>query len=197
MDCGAEGLSIDPNSPLVRFTVNGEQVLDITPIEVPIGWNPPETIEMTIARLVRNEVSRAAEAAGYDTLDEAYDFDTPEGDEYEEHLTPHELHAMMHSPEMKEERPLDKAEKENANGKSVRVRVDSRSSEDSGAADSVGDGGKGFRGSGKAKASKHRENVGGEGEAVEVRGGDHGSGDRGNGERGYRSGGYGGGDPEA
>lgn len=105
VDCGAEGLSIDPNSPLVRFTVNGEQVLDITPIEVPIGWNPPETIEMTIARLVRNEVSRAAEAAGFDTLDEAYDFDTPEGDEYEEHLTPHELHAMMHAPEMKPEYP--------------------------------------------------------------------------------------------
>lgn len=102
---GPDGLTVDARTPLVRFLPDGTQVLENTPVEVPLGWNAPESIEVTIARMVRAQLSVAADAAGFETLDEAYDFDMPEGDDFEEHLTPAEMHAMMHAPEMKEEWP--------------------------------------------------------------------------------------------
>lgn len=103
---GPDGLSIDPTCPMVRFTVNGEQVLENTPVELPLGYRVPEPLEVTIMRMVSQELSKAAAAAGKETLDEAYDFDMDDGDDsYEQHLTPSEIHAMVHAREMKPEYP--------------------------------------------------------------------------------------------
>lgn len=102
---GEDGLTVDPSSPLVRFTVNGQQVLDNTPVELPINCQIPESLEMQMMRMIRQEVSRAAVAAGHESLDEAYDFDMAEDDSYEEELTPAELHAMVHARELTEEVP--------------------------------------------------------------------------------------------
>lgn len=105
VDGGEDGLTVDPSCPLVRFTVNGQQVLENTPVEIPIGCQVPESLEMQMMRMIRQEVSRAAVALGHESLDEAYDFEVSEDDSYEEELTPAELHAMVHARELTEEVP--------------------------------------------------------------------------------------------
>lgn len=149
-----------PESPLVRFTHEGRQVLESTPKEVPLGWNAPETMEMMIARMVRQEVSNAAGMAGYETLEEAYNFDTDGDDSFEDHLSPHEIHAMVNAPEMKPEYPDRSRRKET---ESVRERAESGAesvsgaSERSGSADggSQGGGAKETTGNGKVHAGAH------------------------------------------
>lgn len=60
--------------------VNGREVNDPTPVEIPAGMRKPETTAEIIARLVRHEVSRAAERQGFESFDEANDFDVEEDD---------------------------------------------------------------------------------------------------------------------
>lgn len=155
-----------PECPLVRFTFNGEQILDNTPIEVPLGWNAPETMEMMIARMVRNEVSQAAVAAGRESLDEAYDFDIPDGDAYEESLTAAELHAMVHAPEMKPEY-LDRSRFKEKDDVRKRTGSGEESSQDAGKGASSSD--KGVSNGGGKKYARNVKGDGGKDEAVRVR----------------------------
>lgn len=160
---GPDGISVDDRTPLVRYNDRGEQILEDTPVEVPLGWNAPESIEVTIARMVRTQLSMAAEAAGFETMDEAYDFDMSEGDDFEEHLTPAELHAMMHAPEMQEEWPSGKR---NAG----RVEGGEEAGSDSGRGD------KGVRyGAGRSKAG---EDAGDSSKSSSAKGKDVGSSDK-------------------
>lgn len=52
----------------------GREVPDPNPIEMPVGYERPESLEEMIARMV-NVVSRQAADAGYESEDEANDFD--------------------------------------------------------------------------------------------------------------------------
>lgn len=150
VDGGEDGLTVDPSCPLVRFTVNGQQVLENTPVEIPIGCQVPESLEMQMMRMIRQEVSRAAVAAGHESIDEAYDFEMAEDDSYEEELTPAELHAMVHARELTEEvpKPKEKAHvRERVEGGAGSARGAARGSggavdgsEDSAGAESAGHG---------------------------------------------------------
>lgn len=51
--------------------------------EVPVGFHRPPSINEMIALYVRNEVSRRAAEAGYETFEEADDFDVGEEDQFE------------------------------------------------------------------------------------------------------------------
>lgn len=155
-DWGENGLGVDPSSPLVRFTVNGEQVLEATPIELPLGYKVQEPLEVVMSRMIAQALSDAAVAAGRESLDEAYDFEMDDGDDsYEQHLTPSEIHAMVHSREMKPEYPAKRKEKDH-----VSERV-------GGGSDSVGESGKGVGASDKGVSDgggkKHASDVKGDG----------------------------------
>lgn len=76
--------------------INGKEVLDPTPVAVPAGMGRPESLQETIRRLVRNEVSQVAQKYEMETFEEASDFDVDDEDDY---LSPYEL------TEMQEEQP--------------------------------------------------------------------------------------------
>lgn len=160
---GPDGLSVDPSSPLVRFTVNGQQVLDNTPVELPINCQIPESLEMQMMRMIRQEVSRAAVAAGHESLDEAYDFEMAEDDSYEEELTPAELHAMVHARELTEEVPKPK---EKAH---VRERVGSGEGSAEGSGDGAGSGDDGVSYGREEEYAGNGKGDGRKDEAVRVR----------------------------
>lgn len=75
-----------------RLDENGHELLDQTPVTVPAGFRRPETLAEQVQRLVRNHISRQAEAEGYESFEESEDFDVDEPEEpstiYEEFFDP-------------------------------------------------------------------------------------------------------------
>lgn len=68
-----------------------KQMCDPTPIAIPAGAMQPESLEQTIARMVRRQVSLAAQSAGFDPEEEDdFDDDDAEGD-FDDALTPYEF----------------------------------------------------------------------------------------------------------
>lgn len=54
---------------------NGWEIPDPNPVAIPAGFKRPETLAEQVQRLVRTSISRQAEAEGYETWEEANDFD--------------------------------------------------------------------------------------------------------------------------
>ncbi|AXH73385.1 MAG: hypothetical protein [Microviridae sp.] len=73
-----------------RHDAKGHEVLDKTPVAVPVGWSPPPSLQETIKRLIRHELSAKADSIGYETYDEADDFDVDDDPELK---SPYELTA--------------------------------------------------------------------------------------------------------
>lgn len=71
-----------------RLDSHGHEVPDPTPVAVPSGFRRPETLAETVARLVRREVSDAAEAQGFESFEEADDFEVD--DDPQDPGTPYE-----------------------------------------------------------------------------------------------------------
>ena len=71
----------------------GEEVLDSRPMEVPLGFQRPETLQETMRRLIRDEdIQGELRSQGIETFDESEDFDC--GDEDNDPFlrdTPYEL----------------------------------------------------------------------------------------------------------
>ncbi len=61
--------------PRAVFDKWGREIPDPTPMSLPVGFKIPETLDEQIQRLVRNQVSRNADEKGFETFDEAEDFD--------------------------------------------------------------------------------------------------------------------------
>lgn len=59
----------------------GHEVLDATPVAMPVGWSRPPSLQDQVRRFVRQELSRQAAEAGMETFEEADDFDV--GDDFE------------------------------------------------------------------------------------------------------------------
>lgn len=60
----------------------GKEHLDNTPVEVPLGYDRPETTEEIIARMIRaDDFRRASERHGVESFEEANDFRV--GDDYD------------------------------------------------------------------------------------------------------------------
>lgn len=58
----------------------GREIPDPRPVEVPVGISKPESMNDMIRRLVRQEASRTAEEAGYESFEEADDFEVEDED---------------------------------------------------------------------------------------------------------------------
>lgn len=82
------------SSGRARFDERGLEIPDSTPMEIPVGYRRPETLQDQIRRMVRVDLSAAAEQAGAESFDEANDFDI-EDDDAEYFPTHHELHEEV------------------------------------------------------------------------------------------------------
>lgn len=69
----------------------GEEILDKTPMALPIGYERPERLEAMVARMVRAASAHSA-AMGNETLEEANDFGPDE--EEDEVKTPYQYQTM-------------------------------------------------------------------------------------------------------
>lgn len=65
---------------MAKYNEKGEMIPDCTPVEVPVGFGAPESLESMIARLVRVESTRAAETGSAETFEEADDLDMEDDD---------------------------------------------------------------------------------------------------------------------
>jgi len=68
-----------PDKP--RLNEKGQEVLDITPVTLPVRYQRGENITERVQRMVEETLSRRAEMQGLESLDDANDFYV-EGDDY-------------------------------------------------------------------------------------------------------------------
>lgn len=61
-----------------KHNERGHEVLDPTPMAIPVGFGRPESMESMIRRLVRTQLSMAASNHGMESFAEADDFDIPD-----------------------------------------------------------------------------------------------------------------------
>lgn len=74
-----------------RLDDQGHEALSSKPLALPIGTQRPPTLAEQVARLVRNERFNAAVAAqGYETFEEADDFDVEDDFDLADPSTPYE-----------------------------------------------------------------------------------------------------------
>lgn len=97
--------------------VDGMQVPDPTPVEMPLGFERPESLESMLVRLV-HQVSRGQADIGEESIDDANDFDVDDEELMDEVFTDAEYAAIMATPEMKEQ--FLRAEEEKKRGESER-----------------------------------------------------------------------------
>lgn len=107
---------------LSSYDKKGGEVLDKTPIEMPVGFKRPKPIQDKIRELVNNAlIMKELSEAGLESFEEADDFDIP--DETYDPTTPFEenfdnLHTTSREQEIRggmvEEFPIDKKERANA-----------------------------------------------------------------------------------
>lgn len=81
-----------------RLDAKGHEVLDPTPVAMPAGFKRPEMLAETIQRLVRRGISELAADQGFETFEEAEDFDVD--DETFDPATPFET---FHDPVLNRE----------------------------------------------------------------------------------------------
>ena len=67
-----------------RLDEEGREILDPNPMEVPVGFDRPETLQETIQRIMRtSEAVAEARRAAFETAEEADDFDIPEDETFD------------------------------------------------------------------------------------------------------------------
>lgn len=63
---------------MAKLDENGHEVLDDTPMELPVGFKHPPSLEDRIKMLIRGHLSAHAASRGAETFEEADDFDVEE-----------------------------------------------------------------------------------------------------------------------
>lgn len=97
----------------MQFDKHGRELPDNTPLALPAGFTPPETLAEQIQRLVRTNVSQSAEKHDQETFEEADDFDIEDDEDFdasspfEQHFDPVigrdvTAHEIMNDPALKE-----------------------------------------------------------------------------------------------
>lgn len=59
---------------------NVQEIPDKTPVEIPLNYEAPESLESMIARMVSVEMSAIAKKGGFETFEESDDFDIDDTD---------------------------------------------------------------------------------------------------------------------
>lgn len=83
-----KGEIVDDVETRSRLNADGHEILDNSPVAIPVKFKRVDAITQKVADLVRGEFSRLAEKEGYETFEDADDFDV--GDDYDPH-SPYEL----------------------------------------------------------------------------------------------------------
>jgi len=73
---------------MAHLDERGHEVLDPTPMEIPLGFKRPPTLQEQIRQLIRTEMSQNAKGKGMETFEEADDFEV--GDDFDP-SSPYEL----------------------------------------------------------------------------------------------------------
>ena len=89
----------------MRFDERGRELPDDTPVEVPLHFKRPPTIQEMIRQHIRTEMSRQAEQQGEESFEEADDF---EMDEDPDPLSAYELQEMQLERPVRREAPQEK-----------------------------------------------------------------------------------------
>lgn len=104
-----------------KLDKKGHEVLDDTPVAIPLRFSRPETLAEQVRSLLYGELSRFADSQGYETMEEADDFDV--GDDFDpaspyeydfDHIG--EVHAGNQGSAETEERPLEKGTAQETGG---------------------------------------------------------------------------------
>ncbi|AXH74273.1 MAG: hypothetical protein [Microviridae sp.] len=78
---------------MAKYNSLNQQIPNKTPVEMPIGYERPESLSSMIARMIHsNELQRAAHKQGLETFEEADDFD---GDDEGEMVSPYQMTDMQ------------------------------------------------------------------------------------------------------
>lgn len=80
---------------MAEYDERGREIMDQTPLEVPLNFRPPLTLAEEIRRMVRRELSQAAEASGMESFEESDDFEIDDDDDLE-FVSPYEILEMKH-----------------------------------------------------------------------------------------------------
>lgn len=138
----------------MKYNERGEELPDDTPIELPLRFRHPPSLQEQIRSMIRTEVSVRAASVGMETFEEADDFDVDDENELQ---SPHELSAMQ------EDFRLPDPDAKVLDNK-VRVRYDERTPEvkvDSKESGHVQQSGTGGDGQGSGVAGEKPAKVGG------------------------------------
>lgn len=76
----------------MEYNARGEELPDDTPIDLPLRFKRPPTMQDQIKAMVRHELSVRAQAVGMESFAEADDFEV---DDDAEPVSPHELTLMQ------------------------------------------------------------------------------------------------------
>lgn len=71
-----------------RLNDQGSEVLDSKPMEIPVGFSRPPSLQEQVQRMIRNEYSQQAHARGEETFEESEDFGEEDRDDMS---SPYEL----------------------------------------------------------------------------------------------------------
>lgn len=85
----------------MKFDDRGRELPDDTPVEVPLNWKRPPSMQEMIKQHIRVEMSRQAADSGFESFEESDDFEV---DEDPDPLSQYELREMV------EERPKSPVE---------------------------------------------------------------------------------------
>lgn len=85
---------------VMRHNEKGEEVLDPTPIEIPLEIKKGQSLDQKLSELLRYQLDALAQQQGQETAEEALDLDPDEDDDI---LTPYERQGLVQ--EMVDEEP--------------------------------------------------------------------------------------------
>lgn len=77
---------------MATYTKDHLEVPDPTPVEMPVGYEIPESLESMIARMIKSASVRAAQSGKYETLEESDDFGEDDSDEL---VSPYQMSTMQ------------------------------------------------------------------------------------------------------
>jgi hypothetical protein len=82
---------------------NGREVLDQTPVSIPIPFTRPEPIHLRLRRIVEQYHQEMKDAAEYESFEDADDFDVGDGaPSYEDRPSEYEQDFMPHAERIKQ-----------------------------------------------------------------------------------------------
>lgn len=85
-----------------RLTSDGKEKADPTPAALPVGYKHPLSLDQKIQLMVRSAVSAAADEQGYETFDEANDFEIGDNDPMDSTFDDEDTAIAVNDPYVKE-----------------------------------------------------------------------------------------------